>query len=317
MHNSGARIFFISVTSNPALTKLSEGVTTETTKDLFSSPLYYIFPVALIIYTIIIAIASNFEVISKVKRIYYAIMSLLFIFVLKNVDFMWVSKEGLWGTTPKAWSLILVSIIGMILIVLIDSYIISGYVFKEFGFFGTKFIRDETTETVKSQHDYIFSLESSIKAQFELIDKTKKDMADSGKLKIKKLNFNEQIEKIISGFYALKNTETQVEAYNFKKGDYNLVVDKLTNDYNLNLYQIIKLKSRLKNNLLYYLKIKGCDYNMLHVVITSEFAPDFEIGIAIKLYGECNLHDQYIIKNIIYYYELELIKLKKRSNSCQ
>jgi len=206
MYYSVIMAFFLSsivspsiIIASPALAQLSTPIS-----GLFSTPLVYIFPIALIIYSVIIFTVTDYELISKIKRIYYAVMLLLFTIVLKNVDFTSVCETGLFGTSAKSWSIILVSIIGAIIIVLIDSYIISGYVFKEFGFMGTKFIRDETAETVKNQHDYIFSLESSIKAQYELIEKIKRDFAGINSRRGKRLNFNEEIGKIIKEFYVFK-----------------------------------------------------------------------------------------------------------------
>lgn len=289
-----------------ALTPISKK--TITTTDFFSPWTYYILPIALILYAIIIAWKTDFDFMAKIKRLYYSVMIFALVIILKCVNLIGIGKEGLWGTTPKAWSVILFVIIYTIAIVLIDNYVISGYVFKEFGFFGTKFIKDDATETVKSQMGYINSLESSIKAQYEMIERIK---TDTERLAEDKLDFNVQIGKIITDFYTCKNIDVQVETYNFDKGNYDAVIEKLTKQHDLDPAQIRELESRLQKNLFYYLKGRGTDFNLFHFIITSEFRPELEIGIAIKLNGKYNLKDQYILTNLIYFYELCLVKLRQ------
>ncbi len=280
------------------------------TVDFFSSNYFFILPIIFLFYSIFIAIFSDFDRTSKVKRIYYSTMCIVFVIILRNVNLVGLCDKGLWGLTAQTWSVVVFSIMALIFTIFIDNYIISGYVFKEFGFLGTKFIKEETTETVKIQGDYICSLEKGIQSSYDCIDYFKERIVNAN---IKsnltgKFNFVNEFEILLVKYFEMKNIEVKVDVSTYTNNQINLLVNKISQEFNLSRREISELKFRLEKDISYYFKRK--DYEVYHLVATSEFFPDKNISILIKYYSVCNLFDQYIIKNLLYYFEIELLRLK-------
>lgn len=279
--------------------------------ELFSSPLLYLIPGILLVYAILVAIFSEQEWEAKIKRIYYAAMFLLLGFIIQAYDFNALAETGLWGMTSEAWSIVLFSIIWFIVTLILDSFIISGFVFKEIGIFGTRFIKEETKQMVKQQGDYILFLEAGIQALDKIIEYMKEKLADKSVkdvLRKKSFDFLEEYEKFLVQFFNYRNLETLVEVQAFDSDNYENLVSKIADTYNLKKSDIEEFYFSLEHNLRYYTQNEH--YEILHVVANSKLVKNQSISITVRYKkDECNLNDQIFIKTILQHFELLLIEL--------
>lgn|GEM_PF-2962519 len=286
------------------------------TTNYFKSWWYFTIPATFILYSIIIAIFAEIEWVYKVKRIYYSISTLVYIVMLKNINLIGIAGEkGLLGTSSKVWAIIVFTIIFFLTSIIIDNWIISGYAFKEFGFFGAKFIRDEAKTTVVEQEDYIHSLENGITGIFEVIDDIKtlfKNEDIIEEIKSDRFDFTEKFTEIAHSYYKYRKLGADIDSEIYKISDIDRITKELKDFHQLSFNKGIQIKQTLKNSETIYIEKK--DYNILVVSTKSNIlGEDDNLLIKIKSSKDINLYDRYILINILFYFELYLMLASKTS----
>lgn len=288
------------------------------TTTYFNLRIYWLIPILLLTYSVCITIFTDIEWVFKMKRIYYSICTLFYIFMLKNINLIGISVEkGLFGTSNKVWSIIVFTIIFFLTSIIIDNWIISGYVFKEFGFFGAKFIKDETKITVVEQEDYIHSLENGIKGEFDVIDDVKKLFADGeviGDIRTDNFDLIERFSEILRLYYKHRKVSVDVECQVYLRDNIDNIVDELIDDNQLQLYKKHQIKRTLNKNETLYIENKK--QNLLLVTTKSSVLNDeSNLLIKVKSIKDINLYDRHIIVNILFYFELYLVLALKKIQS--
>lgn len=288
-----------------------KNIAPKSTLEFFASSYYYIIPIVLILYAIGVAIFIEYELISKVKRIYYSVFILMYVAILKCVNLTGLCEKGLWGLSAKTWSVIVFSILALIAAILIDNYIISGYVFKEFGLLGAKFIKEETKQTVIEQGNYILSLEAGIQASFYTIDDIKALMKETNtiiKVRNRTFNFLDEVKKVLYLFYGYRNLDVNITVKLYDNSNMNSIINDLTQQHGLKKKERSEVQNCLTEEISFYLNREKNNYFLI-TTKTNEY-PGKKIMLGIKSPKEINLNDQYIILNLIYTLELEVSNIR-------
>lgn len=302
---------------NPVYTNLFlvEAIIVDTT-NYFKSWWYFCIPAALILYSIAIAVFTEIEWVYKVKRIYYSISIFVYVIMLKNVNLIGIAGEkGLLGTSNKVWAIIVFTIIFFLVSIIIDNWIISGYAFKEFGFFGAKFIRDEANTTVLEQGDYIYSLENGITGSFQVVDDIKtifKSEEVIEEIKSDKFDLAARFTGILSAYYKHRKLDADIDIQVYGANDIDQIRKDLKDANQLSFKDEIHVKGVLKNKETIYIEKK--DYNLLLMSTESSILGNGDnLFIRIKSSKEINLYDRYIVINMLFYFELYLMLTSKTS----
>lgn len=200
--------------------------------DFISNNCEYILPIMFLIYSIIIWIKGNDELATNVKRIYYSMVVLCYIILVNTVDVSRWCDKGQFGISNIVWSYCVSIIITVVLAVLIDNFIISGFVFKELGFFGTKFIREETKKAVDVQYKYLLNLEGSLETLHKIPNKiqsifSKPDVIKS--IKEGSFDFVKEFTFLLQYYYSLKKIDADIDVliYKCEKKD----IDNIVSEY--------------------------------------------------------------------------------------
>lgn len=281
------------------------------TRKYFSSWLYFLIPAALIIYSICIAVIADVKWILKIKRIYYSLCTLLYIFMLKHINVIGICpKDGLFDISNKAWSIIIFTLIFFVSSIIIDNWIISGYVFKELGFLGTKFIREESKTVVAEQEGYTYSLENGITAMFETITEIRKLFENEdimSEIKSNKFDFILRLSEVIEVYYKHRKLSVDINCETYVNSDIDSIVEDIVASNQLSLYKKIKLKKVLNKKDFIYLENKT--YNLMLVTEKSLVFNKTNDIILVKIRSikEINLYDRYIIVDIVKYFEIYLL----------
>ncbi|MBH1941041.1 hypothetical protein I5677_09070 [Mobilitalea sibirica] len=251
------------------------------------------------------------ENITIIKRYYYTIIVLIYIIIIKFCDVPAWCSTGMFGITGEVWSYIILMIVTLLLAVILDSFIISGYVFKEFGFFGARFIRDVTQKTVELQKKYVLSLEGSLKTVYA-IPKNIHDYFSDPDIRKKVLkgsfDFPKEFKKILKCYYGMKNIDADVDVffYNISNEEIDKIVEDCTGVYSLKWSERKILKERLHNTngIRWYIDKK--DYSVYLITIKYGPAPEVMLMISIKSFNEANLLDSYPIYHFVYLIQMEI-----------
>lgn len=267
----------------------------------------YIPGIVFLIYSIIIFFEMtnlSFEI--RMRKIYYSLCILVYTWIVTTVDLQYVSSKGYLGLSPKAWSIASFTIFYYVILFLVENLILSNSSFKEFGFFGTKFIKSEQIATVTNQAEYINSLELGIEA----VNKTVHFISEyiSNPTTSRQLN---------SGIYDYNDNFKEIMKYFFKERNLNCTIEIYTDVNKSNLFHsggiLEGLSSRTQKEIhkrvqemqYTYIKVSEKD-NVLVIPITNNIS-NCTFAVVIRSHEEINEKDTYIVRNLLTTYEFTLV----------
>ena len=189
----------------------------------------FLIPIALIIYSVRIWYKAKGETDKEkitVKRIYYSISIIIFLIVIRNENIYLWCKDGPMNINSDVWSHIVAMIIFLLIAISIDYFIISGYVFKELGIFGAKFIKEDTKEIVKENTKYHLALIKTINSLCDVPEYISK-----------------YFKNILLFFYDIKDIDVDIDVYFYEHKDSESIIKKYENQH------IEKITSNHKKNM--------------------------------------------------------------------
>lgn len=276
---------------------------------------YYIPGVIFFIYSLVIFIKmTNLSLEIRLRKIYYSLCILTYTWIIATFDLQFISSKGYLGISPKAWSIASFTIFYYIMLFLIENLILSNSSFKEFGFFGTKFIKSEQIATVTNQAEYINSLELGIEA----VNKTVHFMSEY-------ISNPTTTQQLNSGIYDYNDNFKVIMKYFFKERNLNCKIDIYT-DVNKNV--IFKsggilegLSSRTQKEVqkrvqeMQFTYIKLSEKNNVLVIPVTNNISSCTFAVIVKSNEEINEKDTYIVRNLLTAYEFTLVDYALRSVS--
>lgn len=128
--------------------------------------IFYYIAVTLLCYCVFSSLYSiKSNLLFKIKRFYYALWFLLYAIMINHLNYDVFPEKEIFGLPVIIGLPLVLFIVGMIVAVLIDTFIISGTGFKEFSIFGAKFIKAEALENIEIQTKYVQLLSKKIEAE--------------------------------------------------------------------------------------------------------------------------------------------------------
>ena len=277
----------------------------------FSNVVIYILPILLIAYssTMWFLERKNKENLNiKIKRVYYSIILLLGVIILNTTNLSWICKEGLFGISKEGWSIIIFLIILLIIAIIIETCIISGYVFKEFGIFSARLVKEDTKEVIVNLDTTVGMLERNIKAsntcnlyikKFLKKEDVHQDISDN------KFDFIYNFKLVLLKYYRESQMDVTLEVELYKDEDIIDIVNKYKGIYNLNKSERNDIEENLQG--IGSISISKENFNVMFVTSESPICKDKRILTAIKTNDLITRYDEYIIENLLRSYENEFI----------
>ncbi|QUH21801.1 hypothetical protein [Alkaliphilus sp. B6464] len=275
----------------------------------------FIFPIVLLIYSIAAWKFGNDERKTNIKKIHYSLFVFAYLFFIRYEDVSTWCESGPMGITAPVWSYLLSILVTLLIAIAIDNFIISGYVFKEFGIFGAKFIRDATQQTVIQQNGYMLSLEKNLEALYSVLFKINELFSNPnivGQVRNGRFNFSKHFRGILKHYYDFKDENVKIDVQFFRQDADNIknIIEGYNIKYNLGFKDKRDLKNCLSNNdgANWYLDSK--EYKVY--VITTKVKHNNSnqlLLISIKSLDEINIYDMYPVLNFLHVFELEFSKI--------
>ncbi len=284
-------------------------------KNYFKSDWLYLIPIVLLVYSLIMWIFGDNELQTNIKRIYYTFFLFLYLMFMKHVDVTKWCNSGPFGISPAIWSILLSLLVAFLIALIIDNFIISGYVFTEFGIFGAKFIKEETKRTVDVQHWYLLNLEKCLEALYDIffyMYTLFNDPQIVAEIKEGTFDYPLHFTKILNNYYLLKSefVHLNVKFYKTDKVGIKAITEDFAMRNRLNLMEKLQFKAFINN------QYGGSKYYKLNnekiFIITAKVKHSKEdemLMITIRSEKEINVYDLYPILSFLNYFELEISKL--------
>lgn len=281
---------------------------------LYSNYIFAI-PIIFFIYSIYAWHKYQDNFMTNIKRVYYSFALLMyFVFIRYENVSMWCIAAPL-GIIPEIWSYLFSMIVAVLIAISIDNFIISGYVFKELGFFGAKFIREDikkdTKDTVIEQNDLILSLENNLELMYDIpllidsifeLNNVYDDISENFN------SFTQYFSNILKTYYSLKNEIVSIEVSFYEYDDIETIIKKYRTNFNgtitdKNIKDLRKcLNGEIEGT---YLTLGDHRIYAISKTITL-LSKNRELFISIKALDDVNVLDIYPIFNFLYIFMLKL-----------
>lgn len=192
--------------------------------------------------------------------------------------------------------------------VLIDTWVISGYVFKELGIFTAKLVREETKEAIESLETNVGLLERNIKASNscnfyikELF--SQQEVCDD--IESNNFDFIDKFRLLLLKYYKDSQLDITLEIKLYKNEDIDNIVNSYKCIYNLNYRDIKDIKTNLKG--IGSIAITKNDNMIMFVTLDASIYPEDRILVAMKSNDAISRYDEFMIENLLRMYESEFL----------
>lgn len=281
---------------------------------LYSNYIFAI-PIIFFIYSIYTWHKYKDNFMTNIKRVYYSFMLLMyFVFIRYENVSKWCITAPL-GMVPEIWSYLFSMIVAVLVAISIDNFIISGYVFKELGFFGAKFIREDikkdTKDTVIGQNDLILSLENNLELMYDIpllidsifeLNNVYDDISEDFNC------FTQYFSNILKTYYSFKNEIVSINVSFYEHDEIETIIKKYRTNFNgaitdKNIKDLRKcLMGEIEGT---YLTLGDHRIYAISKTITL-LSKNRELLISIKALDDVNVLDIYPIFNFLYIFMLKL-----------
>ena len=275
----------------------------------------FLFPAILTVFTILIWIFGSDRFLINIKRLFYCLYILGYLIFIRQVDVTGWCNEGPFHISSHISSLFLSMIVAFLIAMAVDNFIISGFIFKEFGIFGAKFVKEdkETQKAVIQYDDYSMVLEKSLESLYYTLDKIHKFFFDQqiiDSIKDHTFDYTKHFTDFLMDYYEYKSEKVyiHVQLYDTTPEVINKLVNAYTIKYDLRLYNRNILKKCLSNHQYGTSRYFGIGKTKLFI-ITANIRHSKEnemLLISIESRKEINIYDFYPILCCLNDFEIEV-----------
>lgn len=277
--------------------------------------LYYIPGIVFLVYAIVILIKmTNLSLEIRMRKVYYSLCILVYTFIVTTCDLQFVSSKGYLGIAPEAWSIASFTIFYYIMLFLVENLILSNSSFKEFGFFGTKFIKSEQIATVTNQAEYINSLELGIEAvnrTVHFMSEYISNPATSHQLNNGIYDYNDNFKVIMKYFFKERNLNCKIDIYTDVNKNSIFNAGGILEGLSGRLQK--EVQKRVQDMQYTYIKVNEKD-NILVIPITNNIS-NCTFAVVVRSHEEINEKDTFIVRNLLTAYEFTLVDYALRSGA--
>lgn len=267
-------------------------------------------PASLLIFSILMCIFSSDDFQTKIKRLYYTIFIFGYLIFIRYEDVTVWCKNGYFNLSSNVWSILFSMLVVLIIAMVIDNFIISGYVFKEFGLFGAKFIREETKQAVKEQDGYTMLLEKSYESLYYTLGQINQLFQEDKlieSLHNKTFSYTKQFTEVLKCYYEdiHQNVFVHVQIYNKHPDSVKKLISALDRKYHLTLTDRHKLHKCLSCDDLGASHYFDLGYTKIFVITAKPSLCSINemLFISIESKKEINIYDFYPILCFLNYFE--------------
>lgn len=260
----------------------------------------YLLPLILAIYLIIgFKLLKLSAIEEKIRKIYYWIAVLIYVFIYNNINITSLVNGAPFNLSPHTWGVIVYTIAFYIVVIVIDTYMISGTGFNEIGLLGASF--KKTNKVIAMQTEFSKLVSDQVFAQSLTIGYLKqkytkdnlKDMVIDNKY-----NYGGILQDVIYRYYEFLNIDVMLDIKLIDNTTSPDEYKRIKTDYKLNLFTVKRIEKYYNEGTTYYLQRKTD--NIAFVTIKTDIIQS-PIMLIIKSSKDLNIEiDERIFESILY-----------------
>ena len=175
----------------------------------------YVIATMLILYCIISSrrVMQNVSILT-IKKFYYCFWFAVYTFYINRIDFSYFNQDTVLALPVEIGVPLAIFLVGTLLAVLIDSFIVSGTGFIEFSLLGAKFVRSEISTNFELQNQQLELLVSKLAAENAIItnfDEYMKCKVDISAKVMNGIDFAREYKELIKEYLSYQPNHNNVD----------------------------------------------------------------------------------------------------------